>query len=171
MYRLLIVFSFLCACFSAHVHDLWVVGAGHLGHLIVAEWMKTHPNSNRLSVVAESRSNRKWHSNPKVEGVSYRLRQDRSVEAKAKNVIVCFSPSISNFMEELDSASDIYCESAGGKLLYTSSTGVYEGFNGTATESSVLPLPSDRSRRLVLKVYFAVDTPNRSILDCLMENR
>lgn len=135
------------------VHDLWVVGAGHLGGLVAQEWRRRHPLG---SVVAETATASR-HDCLQRSGVSPRLRKDRSPSdiRSASNVLVCFPPSVAGtaWLDEVAAAADLWAgetspDGGRGLLLFTSSTAVY-GVDSDVEidEDSGLDLSTPRAMR------------------------
>jgi hypothetical protein len=132
--------------------DLWIVGAGCLGTLVVKEWV----SSKLGTVVAETKTSTR-HGELKAMGAIPRLRSERSEEADvlcARNVLVCVPPSShpegQEYSHELFLASRLWAGRSYGRFMFTSSTAVYGESNGNVvTEDFRVDTRSKRSTRLL----------------------
>lgn len=118
------------------LYDLWVIGSGTLGELIVKRWKELYPDAK---IIAETKTDKRHDSYLDMD-VLPRLREIRSSEdiRAAKNVVICLPPSSSeDYVTEVSDGVSVWAgPSGGGSLLYTSSIGVYGESNGnTITES------------------------------------
>lgn len=122
-------------------YDLWIVGAGTLGELIAKQYRALHPHAK---IIAETRSTTR-HEYYRSLGVIPRLRSEREakqeeqeVEHTARQVVICLPPSSSSdFDAELSDGCRLWAgPMAGGRLVYTSSIGVYGEANGQVVDES-----------------------------------
>lgn len=136
-------------------HDLWIVGAGTLGEIILKRFHSRHPE---LDIVAETATSKR-HNNIKniisSPHVQLRLRCDRDEvndACSAKNVIVCVPPSSSfDYPYEVNEATKLWAgPQYGGKLLFVSSAAVYGDVEGkvvTFDETSAVDKDSARAAK------------------------
>lgn len=87
-------------------------------------------------------------------GIEPRLRSDRSIndEGSAKNLLICIPPSAAAiYDEEINESVRLWAGSlGGGKLVYTSSIGIYGESNGnTVTETFRTDSRSKKSTKLL----------------------
>lgn len=105
-------------------HDLWIVGAGTLGSLIVKE---LRISSRKMRIIAETLQDDKQALTDL--GAEHKLRQNRHTtdDGTAKSVVICIPPSSSqNYTDEIHQAASLWAgPEGGGNLIYTSSIGVY----------------------------------------------
>lgn len=116
-------------------HDVWVVGCGTLGEIVLSLLLRSNP----LKIVAETMSYKRAESLLSM-GVRHRLREQRTFddEETAKTVIICLPPSSStNYTEEIHEATRLWAgPDGGGNLIYTSSIAVYgDAIGNTVTEA------------------------------------
>ena len=110
------------------LHDMWLVGSGTLGELIIAN------AASKSKLIAETRTTQR-HNSIKEMGATPRLREDRKEcdIGSAKTVIVCLPPSCSedHYIEEVHAAAKLWAgPEGGGNLVYTSSIAVYGPSSG-----------------------------------------
>ena len=108
------------------------------------------PKSN---IIGETKSINR-HDEFKSLGIEPKLRDDRSIndEGSAKNLLICIPPSAATlYDEELNESIRLWAGSAsGGKLVFTSSIGIYGESNGnTVTETFRVDSRSSRSTKLI----------------------
>ncbi len=114
--------------------DLWVCGAGTLGQLVCEQYKKHYPSA---TVVGETNT-AKRHDYLSSIGVLARERGTRSEKdfQSAKNLVICIPPTgIDNYANEIRETIKVWKgPSHGGKLVFTSSVGVYGETNGLTVD-------------------------------------
>ncbi len=131
--------------------ELWVVGAGTLGELVLKQWSVITPSSYGC-VVAETRTASRHELFNKIENVMPALRKDRkeSDDKTARNVLICLPPSAQSgaYLDEVKRATKLWRGlDGGGSLVITSSIGVYGDVqNSAVTEDSPVDTESERSK-------------------------
>jgi nucleoside-diphosphate-sugar epimerase len=134
-------------------HDLWIVGAGNLGSRIAKHYRSRDSGSPAQIVTEVSRSQHRLLELADC-GFQSRLRESRSavLDVKSsKDVVICIPPSMTApqtaYSEEVAAACDLWMGPAGGgKLVFTSSVGVYGDVDGTVDEQSLPALQSPRAQ-------------------------
>jgi nucleoside-diphosphate-sugar epimerase len=107
----------------------------------------------KSSICGETKSINR-HDEFKTFGIEPKLRDDRNVddEGSAKNLLICIPPSAAKlYDEELNESVRLWAGPAsGGKLVFTSSIGIYGDSNGnTVTENFRVDSRSSRSTKLI----------------------
>ncbi len=133
---------------SLPLHDVWISGAGTLGSIVADVYRLKHPIAN---IVAETATNYR-HAGLFANGIDCRLRDRRSSSdlGTAKNVVISIPPSVSvDYAKEVSAACDIWSgPTHGGKLIFTSSLGVYGDPDGAVVdEKSHVENNNPRSKR------------------------
>lgn len=133
-------------------YDLWVVGSGTLGELIVKKWREIDPSAK---IIAETKSTQR-HDVLKSLGAQPRLRETRQSDndfLKTKTVIIALPPSAADdYQAEVHEASLLWAGSTcGGCLVYTSSVGVYgPSYGNTVNEEFRVDTRSKSSTRCAI---------------------
>lgn len=132
---------------SLSKYDLWISGAGTLGSMIAERYRAIHPAA---SIVAETATNNR-HNRLSSLGIKCKLRESRNNEdsKSAKNVIISIPPSVAlDYAKEVSDACELWAgPENGGKLIFTSSVGVYGDPDGVTVDESSPVANNPRSQR------------------------
>lgn len=105
-------------------YDVWIVGAGTLGELIV----KGMQPLNSQKIIAETKCTERQSAITNL-GAEHRVRTDRAntEEGSARSVVICLPPSCAvDYTAEIHAATRLWAgPEGGGNLIFTSSIAVY----------------------------------------------
>jgi Zn-dependent alcohol dehydrogenase len=117
-------------------HDVWIVGAGTLGELVIKG---LRSKSAACRIIGETKSSVDMSAITNL-GAEHRARDARTSidEGSAKNVVICLPPSCAkDYAEEVHAATRLWAgPQGGGNLVFTSSIGVYGESSGNIVDEA-----------------------------------